>query len=211
MNYLIAKKVGMTSIFQEDGKMIPVTVFDVKNNYVLGYRKLDKDGYFALRLARGIDKKEKRKSILNRYKDKKVPQHVKEFRIEENEVEDSLVGKEISEDLLTLGNADFIDASGTSKGKGFQGVMKRHNFSGGPGGHGSHFHRAPGSIGQCSDPGRVFKGRKMPGRMGGESVTSQNLRVVKVDTENSLVLVKGSVAGCNGSIVYLKKQKKQKK
>lgn len=210
MDYLIGKKVGMTSVFTDDGKMIPVTVLDVNENYVLGYRSSEKDGYSAIRLARGVNKKEKRKSIINRYKDKKVPKYVKEFRVDESDIDDSLVGKELSGELLLNKEVKFIDVVGKSKGKGFQGVMKRHNFAGGPSGHGSHFHRAPGSIGNCSDPGRVFKGRKMPGRMGGEFVTTQNLQVVKIDTENNLVLVKGSVAGCNGSVVYLKKQIKQK-
>lgn len=209
MDFFIAKKVGMTSIFDEDNKMVPVTVLDVKENQILAYKSVDKDGYSAVVVGREIDKKEKRKSILNRYKNKKKPKYIKEFRIVEEEIDNSLIGQQVVCDF-DLEKVKFVDVVGKSKGKGFQGVMKRHNFAGGPGGHGSHFHRAPGSIGNCSDPGRVFKGRKMPGRMGGASVTTQNLKVMKVDVENNLLVIKGSVAGCNGSIVYIKRQKKKK-
>ena len=131
---------------------------------------------------------------------------MKEFRVDD--VSEYKVGQEI--DTGIFDEISFLDVSGVTIGKGFQGVIKRHHFSGGPGGHGSHFHRAPGSIGNCSDPSRVFKGKKMPGRMGGAQRTIKNLRVVNVDKENNLLLIKGSIPGNKKEIVYLNKSVKNK-
>src|SRR5690625_50431 len=199
---ILGKKVGMTQVFGENGELIPVTVVEAAGNVVLQKKTEETDGYNAVQI--GFDDKreffEGAKS--KKYANKAETGHakasgaapkrfVREFKnLAADEFE---VGQEVTVDTFEAG--DFVDVTATSKGKGFQGNIKRHNQSRGPMSHGSRFHRAPGSIGQMSDPARVFKGKDMPGRMGGETVTLQNLEIVKVDAERNVPLVKGNVPG----------------
>ena len=198
---LIGKKIGMTQFFHESGECVPVTVLDVSGNRVSHFLTKEKDGYDALCVLYGENKKERRKVVLKQYKDGKSPLLKKEFRGFQyvNNIE---LNQELGADLFE--KTSYVDVAALSKGKGFQGVMRRHGFSGGPASHGSHFHRAPGSIGNCSDPARVFKGKKMPGRMGGKKTTVQNLNIVRVDLEANLLLIKGSVPGNNNGFVVVR-------
>ena len=200
----VGSKVGMTSAFDENGSVLGVSVIRIEDNLVLGVKTKASDGYSAVQLGYGQDKKEKRKAVLGQYKKtkNKPPKKVKEFRFEEGEKEFS-VGSVLS--LKEIENFKFVNVKGTSIGKGFQGVVKRWNMRGGPKTHGSGFHRMPGSIGNCSDPARVFKGKKMPGRMGGGKVMVKNLQVIKVDVENKLLLVKGGIPGFKSNYVYITK------
>lgn len=207
MSGLIGKKIGMTSIFNPDGEIIPVTVIQAGPCEVVSIRTKEKDGYEALQLGFG-EKKEKniRKPILGHYKKNNItPKSVlKEFR--KFNIADYKVGDQIKADFFTEG--EIIKVRGKSKGKGFQGVMRRHGF-GGVGGttHGqSDRLRAPGSIGASSYPSRVFKGQRMAGRTGNESVTAQNLKVVKIIPDQNLIMVKGSTPGAINSIVELIKK-----
>ncbi len=207
MSGLIGKKIGMTSIFHPDGEIIPVTVIQAGPCKVVNIRTKEKDGYEALQLGFGI-KKEKNvsKPVLGQYKKNDLtPGNVlKEFR--KFNISDYKVGDELKADFFTEG--EIIKVRGKSKGKGFQGVMRRHGF-GGVGGtsHGqSDRLRAPGSIGASSYPSRVFKGQRMAGRTGNEYVTASNLKVVKVVTEQNLIMVKGNVPGPINSIVELIKK-----
>jgi large subunit ribosomal protein L3 len=205
MQGIIGKKIGMTSIFSEEGKMLPCTVIEATPNVVTQIKTMENDGYEAVQLAYG-EKKEKNvgKPLLGHFKKAKTTPKKKlvEFDSFEQEME---LGKEINLDLFIEG--EFVDVVGTSKGKGFQGVVKRHGFAGvGQSTHGQHNRlRAPGSVGAGSDPSRVFKGLRMAGRMGGERVTTFNLQIVKIVPEKSLLFVKGAVPGFNGSIVLVKK------
>jgi large subunit ribosomal protein L3 len=205
MQGIIGKKIGMTSIFSEEGKMLPCTVIEATPNVVTQIKTMENDGYEAVQLAYG-EKKEKNvgKPLLGHFKKAKTTPKKKlvEFDSFEQEME---LGKEINLDLFIEG--EFVDVVGTSKGKGFQGVVKRHGFAGvGQSTHGQHNRlRAPGSVGAGSDPSRVFKGMRMAGRMGGERVTTFNLQIVKIVPEKSLLFVKGAVPGFNGSIVLVKK------
>jgi large subunit ribosomal protein L3 len=202
---IIGKKVGMTSVYNEEGKNIPCTVIQAGPCEVTQIKTEDTDGYVAVQLGYG-ERKEKHttKSMQGHFKKANVsPKHkLVEFREFENEVK---LGDTVTVDFLTEG--EFIDVVGTSKGKGFQGVVKRHGFSGvGESTHGQHNRmRAPGSIGASSYPSRVFKGMRMAGRTGGDRVKALNLEVVKVIPEKNLVLVKGSVPGSVGSYVTLEK------
>lgn len=192
---LIAKKEGMTRIFDEDGRHIPVTVLKVENCQVIATRNEEKDGYTAVQLGAG-NAKVKRVSKAQRghfAKAKVEPKKkVVEFRVSNENLLD--IGAEIGAHHFVAGQ--FVDVTGTSIGKGFAGAMKRHNFGGMRASHGvSISHRAHGSTGQCQDPGKVFKGKKMAGQMGNERVTTQNLKVVAIDEEDNLILVKGAVPG----------------
>ena len=203
---LIGKKAGMTQVFDEEGTLTPVTVIQIETNVVVANRTVEKDGYDAVVLG-SLDMKSSHvtKPYAGQFKDDTAPKkHVMEIRDFEKEcnVGDSF-GVEIIENLA------FVDVIGTSKGKGFQGVMKRHNFSGGRATHGSKFHRANGSTGMAAYPSKVIKGTKMAGRMGGERKTVQNLEVVRVDAEKNIVLVKGAVPGTKNSIVLVRKAKKK--
>ena len=199
---LIAKKLGMTQIFDEKGAVIPVTVLEAGPCTVVQVKNEETDGYKAVQLGFG-DVKEKH--ITKPYKGhfnkaKLAPKkHIREFRLEN--VEDYKVGSEVKADIFQA--EDIVDIQGISKGKGFQGVIKRHGQSRGPMGHGSMYHRRPGSMGSTSTPGRVFKGKKLPGHMGVETVTIQNLVIVRVDTDKNAILVKGSVPGNKGSILKI--------
>ena len=201
---ILAKKVGMTRLFMEDGKQVPVTVLQLDGLQVVGQRTSDKDGYTAVQLGAGTPKvKRVSKAMRGHFAAQKVEPKRKlvEFRV----TEDNLigVGEEIIADHYFEGQ--FVDVTGTSIGKGFAGAMKRHNFGGLRASHGvSISHRSHGSTGQCQDPGKVFKGKKMAGHMGAARVTTQNLEVVKTDTSRGLIMVKGAVPGSKGGWVTIK-------
>ena len=204
---LIGKKIGMTQIFDESGKVIPVTVIEAGPCVVAQVKTVDKDGYQAIQLGFG-DVKEKKLTKPAKGHFTKVnvtpKKHLREFRLDS--VEGLTVGQELKADIFAAG--DKLDIQGTSKGKGFQGVIKRHGQHRGPMGHGSMYHRRPGSMGPTSTPGRVFKGKKLPGHMGVDTVTIQNLEVVRVDLDKNVLLVKGSVPGNKGAILKIKKSVK---
>jgi len=201
---VIAKKVGMTRIFQEDGKQIPVTVLRLDSLQVVAQRTVEKDGYTAVQLGAGTAKaKRTSQALRGHFAIAKVEpkRTVAEFRVAPENLID--VGEEIIADHYFEGQ--FVDVSGVSIGKGFAGAMKRHNFSGLRASHGvSISHRSHGSTGQCQDPGKVFKGKKMAGHMGAARVTTQNLQVVKTDSDRGLIMVKGAVPGHKGGWVTIK-------
>ena len=200
---IIGKKIGMTQIFDEKGKVIPVTAIEAGPCVVAQVKKVETDGYEAIQLGFGEVKESKvNRPIKGHFaKSKLTPKkHLREFRADS--VEGVKVGDELKADTFAAG--DKVDIQGISKGKGFQGVIKRHGQSRGPMGHGSMYHRRPGSMGPTSTPGRVFKGKKLPGHMGRNTITIQNLEVVKVDLDKNVILVKGSVPGANGSILKIK-------
>ena len=206
---LIGKKLGMTQIFDEQGKVIPVTVIEAGPCVVAQVKTVETDGYNAIQLGFGdvkeskINKPEKGHFAKSKLTPKK---HLREFRLDS--VENINVGDELKADTFTAG--DQLDIQGTSKGKGFQGVIKRHGQSRGPMGHGSMYHRRPGSMGPTSTPGRVFKGKKLPGHMGSQTITIQIWEVVRVDLDKNVILVKGSVPGAKGAILKLKTSVKSK-
>ena len=195
---ILGKKVGMTQYFTEAGELIPVTVVEVTPNVVLQLKTIENDGYEAVQL--GFD--DLREVLSNRpakghvAKANATPKRfIREFNnVELSEYE---VGQEITVDVFKAG--DIVDVTGTSKGKGFQGAIKRHGQSRGPMAHGSRYHRRPGSMGGASFPSRVFKGKALPGQMGGDRITIQNLEVVKVDAERNVILIKGNVPGSNSN------------
>lgn len=204
---LLGKKLGMTRVFTEDGRWIDVTVLEAGPCTVVQRKTKDNDGYDAVQLGFG-DIKESRcnKPMTGHFTKAGVSpkRTLRELRIEEGS--ELKPGDEIKADIFQSG--DRVDVSGTSKGKGFAGVIKRHGFGGGPGGHGSHLHRAPGSIGQSADPAKVYKGKKMPGHMGNKRVTVENLEVVNVDTDKNLLLLRGCVPGATGGLVTVRKSLK---
>ena len=200
---LIGRKVGMTQIFDEEGKVIPVTAIEVGPCTVTQIKTVEQDGYTAVQLGFGEVKERKlnKPELGHLSKNKLAPKkYLREFRLDS--VEGMKVGDELKADVFAVG--DKVDVQGTSKGKGFQGVIKRHGQSRGPMGHGSMYHRRPGSMGSTSTPGRVFPGKNLPGHMGVETVTIQNLEVVKVDLDKNVILVKGSVPGTKGAILKVK-------
>ena len=200
---LIGRKVGMTQIFDEEGKVIPVTAIEVGPCTVTQIKTVEQDGYTAVQLGFGEVKERKlnKPELGHLSKNKLAPKkYLREFRLDS--VEGMKVGDELKADVFAVG--DKVDIQGTSKGKGFQGVIKRHGQSRGPMGHGSMYHRRPGSMGPTSTPGRVFPGKNLPGHMGVETVTIQNLEVVKVDLDKNVILVKGSVPGAKGAILKIK-------
>ena len=200
---IIGKKVGMTQIFDEKGKVIPVTVIEAGPCTIAQVKTTETDGYNAIQLGFGdvkeskINKPEKGHFAKAGLTAKK---HLREFRMED--LEGAKVGDELKADTFAQG--DKVDVQGTSKGKGFQGVIKRHGQHRGPMGHGSMYHRRPGSMGPTSTPGRVFKGKKLPGHMGRQTITIQNLDVVAVDLDKNVILLKGSVPGVKGAILKIK-------
>ena len=200
---ILATKVGMTQIFDENGVLVPVTVLQAGPCVVTQVKTADNDGYSAIQVGFG-EKKENRvnKPMKGQFAKAGVSckRYLKEFRFEDAET--YTLGQEIKADIFDAG--DKIDATATSKGKGFQGAIKRHGQSRGPMAHGSKYHRHAGSNGACSDPSKVFKGKRMPGQMGGKKNTVQNLEIVKVDVENNLLLVKGAVPGPKKSMVTIK-------
>ena len=200
---IIGKKLGMTQIFDENGVVIPVTVIEAGPCTVVQVKTVETDGYNAVKLGFGSVKEKKlNKPEMGSFKKLKIEpkKHLREFR--KDTVEGITVGNELKADVFTAG--DKVDIQGTTKGKGFQGVIKRHGQHRGPMGHGSMYHRRPGSMGPTSTPGRVFKGKKLPGHMGVDTVTIQNLEVVKVDLDKNVILVKGSVPGNKGAILKIK-------
>lgn len=200
---ILAKKVGMTQIFNENGALIPVTVLQAGPLFVTQVKTVENDGYAAVQVGFGdirevlVNKPRKGHFAKAGVANKK---YLKEFRFEN--AADYTVGQEIKADIFTEG--ERVDATATSKGKGFQGAIKRYNQSRGPMAHGSKFHRHAGSNGAATTPGRVFKGKHMPGHMGHVKVTVQNLEVVRIDTQNNIILVKGAVPGPKKSLVMLK-------
>ena len=202
MKAIIAKKVGMTQIFDENGFVVPVTVVEAGPCVVSQIKIEENDGYNAVQLGFGdVKEKHSNKPMKGHFAKANVElkKHLREFRVNSLEVN---VGEEIKADVFVAG--DKVDVQGTSKGKGFQGVIKRHGQHRGPMGHGSMYHRRPGSMGSTSTPGRVFKGKKLPGHMGVQTVTIQNLDIVKVDMDKNVLLLKGSVPGPKGAILKIK-------
>jgi large subunit ribosomal protein L3 len=207
MSVIIGKKLGMSRIFDEQGKNIPVTVIEAGPCFVTQIKTKQTDGYVAVQLG-FLPKREKlvSKALLGHFKKANVPpmRVLKEFS-NHNLIENIQVGAEIKVDLFAAG--DMVVVTGISKGKGFAGVVKRHHFAGGPKTHGqSDRTRAPGSLGQSSDPSRVYKGLRMAGRMGDDQVTIKNAKVVKVDAEKNLLIIRGSIPGANNGIVFIRKQ-----
>lgn len=203
MTAILGKKLGMTHIFAEDGRTIPVTVIEAGPCSVIQVKTLDKDGYEAVKVGFSEIRKETRanKPTVGMFKKAGVKpcRVIKEFKMG-----DLKVGDVVSVSIFNKG--DKVKISGVSKGKGFQGVMKRHNYAGGPGSHGSMFNRAPGSIGASSFPSRVWKNKGLPGHMGSERVTTRNLRVVDVKPDQNLLLVKGAVPGASGAYLEINKE-----
>ena len=200
---ILATKVGMTQIFNEDGSLVPVTVLQAGPCVVTQVKTVENDGYSAVQVGFG----EKREKLVNKpmkgmFDKAGVPykRFVREFKFEN--AEEYSVKDEIKADIFTAG--DKVDASAIAKGKGFQGAIKRHGQSRGPMAHGSKYHRHAGSNGACSSPSKVFKGKKMPGHMGAKKVTTQKLEIVRVDAENNLILVKGAVPGPKKALVTIK-------
>ncbi|ACQ70559.1 MULTISPECIES: 50S ribosomal protein L3 [Exiguobacterium] len=198
---ILGTKLGMTQIFNEAGEVVPVTVVAVEGNVVLQLKTVDTDGYEAVQLGFG-DIKESRQNKPSKGHAAKANATPKRFIKEvRTSVEGYEIGQEIKADIFAAG--ELVDVTGTSKGKGFQGAIKRHGQSRGPMAHGSRYHRRPGSMGPVA-PNRVFKGKLLPGQMGGERKTIQNLEVVKVDVERGLLLVKGAIPGARKSNVIIK-------
>jgi large subunit ribosomal protein L3 len=199
---VIGKKVGMTQIFNEEGLAVPVTVIKVDPLVVTQVKTVETDGYNAIQVGT-VAAKEKHltKAQIGHFAKNKLEnfRHLQEFRVENPQ--DYTVGQQI--ELSVLNDVQKVDVTGTSIGKGFQGTVKRHNFSRGPMAHGSKNHREPGSIGAGTTPSRVIKGKRMAGNMGNERVTITKLKLVKVDSENSLILIKGSVPGSEGKLVTI--------
>ena len=202
MKGILGRKIGMTQVFTESGKLIPVTVVEVEPNIVTQIKTKENDGYEAIQL--GFDtKREKLATKASAGHTAKANTTPKRFfrEIKGVDINDYTVGGEVKVDIFTAG--EVVDVTGTSKGKGFQGVIKRHGQSRGPMGHGSHYHRRPGSMGTMR-PMRVFKGKKLAGHMGTLTVTIQNLEVVAVDTENNVILISGNIPGPKKGLVVIK-------
>ena len=198
---LIGRKVGMTQVFHPDGTMVAVSVVQVTPNTVTRLRTGDRDGYTAVQLGAG-ERKKLTKPLAGQLKDLPRVRNIREFRLDS--VDDYNVGQQIAVgDVFAEG--DLVHVTGVSKGQGFAGTVKRHNFSRGPKTHGSDNYRKPGSIGPGTTPGRVYKGLKMGGHMGNDRVTLKKLRVIRVDAERNLILVKGSVPGAPGALTFVKK------
>ena len=207
---IIGRKIGMTQIFDENGYVIPVTVIEAGPCTVAQVKTVETDGYNAIQLGFGeIKEKHLTKPKKGMFEKSKLTpkKYLREFRVEETT--EYKVGDELKADVFE--NGDKLDIQGTTKGKGFQGVIKRHGQHRGPMGHGSMYHRRPGSMGSTSTPGRVFKGKKLPGHMGRTTVTIQNLDVVRVDMDKNVILVKGSVPGPKGAILKVKSTVKASK
>ena len=204
MKGILGTKLGMTQVFDENNRVVPVTVVKAEPNVVTQVRTQEKDGYTAVQLAAGaIDPRKVNKPVAGHFAKAGVTprRHLVELRT--TDAGEYTVGQEITAEVFEAGAV--VDITGTSKGKGTAGVMKRHNFKGLGSSHGTQRkHRSPGSIGGCATPGRVFKGLRMAGRMGHERVTTQNLKVHKIDAENGLLLIKGAVPGPKGGLVFVR-------
>lgn len=209
MKGLIGKKLGMTSIYDDKGAAVPVTVLEVGPCVVVQRKDEARDGYSAVQLGYAEQKEQRlSKPKLGHYKKAGVEAHrvLREFRV----TADTEVAVGDVVDVRVFEEVNFVDVVATGKGRGFQGVVKRYDFGGGRASHGGGWLRRTGSIGMCEFPGRVFKGKKMPGHMGSKRVTTQNLRVMQVRAEENLILIKGSIPGANGGIVTVKEALKKK-
>lgn len=203
INAIYGKKIGMTQVWSEDDRVIPVTVIVAEPNKVCQVKTAATDGYEAVQLGFGdIKAKKLNKPMAGHFAKQgaEPARYLREVRVAD--ASEYKVGD--TQTVEAFAETKKVDVTGVSKGKGFQGVIKRHGFGGGPGGHGAHFHRAPGSIGQCATPSRVFKGVRLPGHMGCDTVTVKNLEVVRIDAEQNLILVKGSVPGGKNGIVRVR-------
>lgn len=204
---LIGRKLGMTQVFLEDGASVPVTVIEAEPSIVIQKKTVATDGYEAIQLGYGrIRQKNVTKALQGHFRkaDKGFFRTLREVRTEAEGYE---LGQELRVDMFQAG--DYVDVAGTTKGKGFAGGVKRHGFRGGRATHGSMFHRAPGSIGASAEPSRVFKGKKLPGRMGNEIKTIQKLQVLGVRPDRNLILIKGSIPGCKNGVVMVQQSVKQ--
>ena len=201
---LVGEKVGMTQVWDEDNTVIPVTVIKVTPCRVVQVKTSESHGYAAIQVTIGDkDPQKLNRPEAGHFATAGVTPGKKLVELRLEDVSGYEIGAELTADLFSAG--EVVDAIGTSKGKGFAGVMKRHNFKGGRASHGAHLvHRMPGSIGQCATPSRVFKGKKMAGHMGGEQVTTQNLKIVSTDVENNIVLIKGAVPGAKGGTIIIR-------
>ncbi|MCC7299535.1 MAG: 50S ribosomal protein L3 [Verrucomicrobia bacterium] len=209
MKSLIGKKLGMTQIFDKDGQLVPVTVIEAGPCSVVQRKTAATDGYEAVQLGFGSQKPERVvKPLAGHFKKAglSVMRELREVRVEAND--EAKAGDTLT--AAVFEGVNFVDVLGVTKGKGFQGVMKRHNFGGGRATHGSHFHRTTGSIGMKEKPGRVFKGKKMAGQMGNTEVTVQSLKVIQVRADENLILVKGAVPGANGTMLVVREALKRK-
>ena len=201
---IYGKKVGMTQVFEDD-RVCPVTVVSVAPNTICQLKTNKTDGYNAVQLGFGEVKEDKlNKPTKGHFKKNKVKpsRYLREVRVTEEEIAELKSGDEVT--VANFADVKVVDVTGTSKGKGFAGVQRRHGFGGGPGGHGSHFHRAPGSVGMCATPSRVIKGMRMPGHMGVDTITTKNLELVRIDEEQNIMLLKGSVPGGKNGIVRIR-------
>ena len=209
VNGILGIKVGMTQLFEKDGTAVPATVIKAGPCVVVQKKTAAHDGYNAVQLGlvEFVAEKRVKKPMQGHFKKASVSpaKFLKEFRLQDS-AEATLVGEKVLVDQFSP--SDLVDISGVSKGKGFAGVIKRHNFRGGAATHGSMFHRAPGSIGSSAFPSRVFKGMRAAGHMGQDNVTTKNLRVVRVDVEQNLLIVRGAVPGSNGGYVVIRKKTK---
>ena len=212
MKGILGKKVGMTQVFGERGEVVPVTVIEAGPCFVAQIKTVERDGYTAVQLGFEEAKPSRLTQPQLRHLQKSnLPplRHLRELRVSPDELADLEEGQRVTVDIFAAG--EMVDVTGTSKGRGFAGVVKRHAFRGGPKTHGqSDRHRAPGSIGACTTPGRVFKGMRMAGRMGGERVTAQSLEVVLVDPERNLLAVKGSVPGAKNGLLLIRQARKSR-
>jgi large subunit ribosomal protein L3 len=203
---LIGRKLGMMRIFGDDGSVVPVSVIEAAPNTVTRIRDVEKDGYVAVQLGAGTARRVT-KPVAGQFKhlpkDHQRPRHVREVRLDATDGYE--VGQQVGVDVFEVG--ELVDVTGVSKGHGFTGVIARHNFKRGPKTHGSDHHRAPGSIGAGTYPGRVWKGTRMAGHMGNEQVTVKKLKVVRVDAERNLILVKGAVPGARNGLLLVQKAK----
>ncbi|OPX07154.1 MULTISPECIES: 50S ribosomal protein L3 [Mycobacteriaceae] len=203
---ILGTKLGMTQVFDENNKVVPVTVVKAGPNVVTRIRTTERDGYSAVQLAYGeISPRKVNKPVTGQYAAAGINprRHLAELRFDEATTADFEVGQELTAEIFADGS--YVDVTGTSKGKGFAGTMKRHGFKGQGASHGAQaVHRRPGSIGGCATPGRVFKGTRMSGRMGSDRITTQNLKVHKVDAENGVLLIKGAIPGRNGGLVVVR-------
>ena len=203
INAIYGTKLGMTQIFNEEDRVVPVTVIQAAPNTICQVKTVETDGYEAVQLGFGTIKENKVNKPMGGHFAKQgvAPvRHLREVRVED--ASEYKPGDQVT--VANFADVKMVDVTGTSKGKGFAGVMKRYNFGGGPGGHGAHFHRAPGSIGMCATPSRVLRGLRLPGHMGCDTVTVKNLEVVRVDEEQNLILVKGAVPGGKNATVRVR-------
>ena len=201
---IVGEKVGMTQVWDDDRRVVPVTVVQVPPLRIVNIKTPERDGYSALQVTFGTKKVSKlTKPVAGQYEAAGVEPGERLVELRLDDVSEFTVGQQLAVDVL--GDGELVDVTAVSKGKGFAGVMKRHNFAGQRASHGAHrVHRMPGAIGACATPARVFKGQRMAGRMGGQTTTTMNLEVVKADVERNVLLVKGSVPGPKGGLVFVR-------